>query len=65
MALFHQLEYVSEHVIELLIFEHPSKNPSKSGIPKPNGNHQWILPEVLPLESVLQVWEGPFQVHLI
>ena len=65
MALFQKLEYVSENLIELLIFEHPSEKPSKCSIPKPNGYHQWIRAEALPLESVLQVWKGPFQVHFI
>ncbi len=42
-------------VLELSVFEHTSKSPSKCSIPKPNGYHQWIRAEVLPLESVLQV----------
>ena len=63
VALFQKLDYVSENLIELLFFEHPSKKPSKCSIPKPNGYHQWIQAEVLPLASAQQVWKGPFQVH--
>ena len=40
------------------MFEHPSEKPSKCSIPKPNGYHQWLRTEVLPLESVLRVWKG-------
>ena len=63
MALFQKLEYVTENCFRFLMFEHTNGNPSKYGIPMPNGYHQWIRVEVLPLESVLQIWKGPFQVH--
>ena len=65
VALFQKLEHVSNNCFGLLIVEHPSYFLPKCSIPKPNGYHQWIRVEVLPLESVLQVWKGPFQVHLI
>ena len=47
-----------ERCFRFLIFEHTSKNPSKCSIPMPNGYHQWLRTEVLPLESVLRVWKG-------
>ncbi len=61
----HKPGHVSENYFGLSIFEHRSETPSKYGIPKPNGYHQWIRAEALPLESVLQVWKGPFQVLFI
>ncbi len=63
VALFQKLEYVTENCFELLIFEHTSKNPSKYCILGPNGYHQWIRAEVLPLESALLAWKGPIQVY--
>ena len=56
---FLKLEFVSRSCLGFLMCEHPIKNHFKYGIPRPNGNHQWIRAEVLPLESVLQVWKGP------
>ncbi len=58
VALFQQLEYVTENCFGLLIFEHTGKNPSKCSIPRSSGYHEWIRVEVLPLESVLRVWKG-------
>ena len=65
MALVQKLEYVTENYFELLFVEHTSKSPSKCSIPRSSGYHQWIQAEVIPLESVLQVRKGPFQVHFI
>ena len=58
VAFFQKLEYVTENCFGLLIFVHTNKNPSKCSIPMPNGYHQWLRTEVLPLESVLRVWKG-------
>ena len=58
VAFSQTLEYVTENCFRLLIFDHTSKNPSKLSIPRSSGHHEWIRVEVLPLESVLGVWEG-------
>ena len=62
-----KLEYVSQNGLGswfVNIFQHPFKNPSKYGIPRPIAYQKWLPVEVLLLESALKVWKYPFQVHL-